>query len=571
MDAEPTLQRRGWSRRHSDVHPALLAIKWLVPMWFAMFGFYLQSVGLHYATYSYVHSMMELSHEERWHNFTTLTDGDAALGPSESVNLHALDSFAALFPMLFMAFSAIRPQRTLQVWVRVMVCAGFLFAIKGLMGAVTTVPDSNGWPVCKGRLKENGLMWMKETHGLVDMFFVDFQWVFQYHTPLRYCSDMMYSGHTFVVTLFAMGCYEVLRIELAPGHVDEFDAIKKALALSLLSFCAILEQALEIYFVLRSRFHYTSDVIVALLLVFLFYTNASIAIFAKQWELKGPFLFIDPILDLLGVLGIRDDSGLHDKSGVVGKTMSEKDFRSKHVMVSRGDIFTPPCCVPCCCYAGRAHVYSDKQIYEIALSSRLDDNEDNDVNLHELVNELNLMEGISLRDVKLLLGIGRDAEPEMTATDSLVIGEHITPAMAKRSLITPDLEGGQTLCGFLTGTPQGKWTPLHFAALTGGDQGNLNPKHMQHLHATDEQSRTPLHIAAFYNQVNIAKELLKAGASFDARMCNGRTPLHLAAKSGGAKVAEELLRAHADPEVVDEEGNAAADLTQNKPGSAPPR
>merc|ERR1712048_1291789 len=92
-----------------------------------------------------------------------------------------------------------------------MTCAGLLFVTKGVLGAITIVPDSSGWNVSKDRLKSTGTAWMRSEHSIYDMFIIDFIWVYTYHTPLRYCADMMFSGHTFVVTLFALGAYEITR------------------------------------------------------------------------------------------------------------------------------------------------------------------------------------------------------------------------------------------------------------------------------------------------------------------------------------------------------------------------
>jgi len=43
------------------------------------------------------------------------------------------------------------------------------------------------------------------------------------------------------------------------------------------------EQIVEVYFVLLNRFHYTMDVVMAILFTFLFFTNGAIAEFTKKW------------------------------------------------------------------------------------------------------------------------------------------------------------------------------------------------------------------------------------------------------------------------------------------------
>lgn len=473
QEGSPTVPRL-WTRRNCQEHDprGLKIVKWAGPMFFAGFGFYLQSVGLHYATYSYVHRMMNLTADERKSpTYATLRDPvEDFMGNAEKIDLGMIDSVAALFPMLFCIVAIIFRKQSLQIWTKVMICAGFLFMFKGLIGAVTTVPDSNGWETCKGRLKQPGMDWMTQTHSFPEFFTLDFQWVPVHHAPLRYCSDMMYSGHTFVVTLFALGSYELLRIMEGPlseglmdqvlrGKWNELEAIQtgptilghclvrkgtlfkiirplgeklfpeiesnpnfnfhlkrrillfKAVSLTLLSVFAIGEQITEIYFVLKSHFHYTMDIIMALLVTFLFFTNGAIAIFSKQWELKGPGPFLSAIglkLDCLpGPIKtfVQTHFIMVESEAKVWDDW-KKEWRTKGVWVSRGDIFTPPCCVPCCCFAGRAHMYDDDGIVEIALASRMDnsptiDHHQNDVDVKFLKGEMNLGEGVSLDEFRL--------------------------------------------------------------------------------------------------------------------------------------------------------------------------
>lgn len=343
-------------------------LRWVCPATFAAFGFYLQSVFLHYATYSYVHRMLELTPGQREQaKYARLPDPLAGNIAEENIKMPVLDAIALIFPVLFLACSLLVPSRTLQVWTKVMVCAGFLFTIKGLLGAMTTVPDSSGWDICVTRLKDEGIAWMSDTHSLWDMFVLDFHWVPVHHAPLRYCSDMMYSGHTFVVTLFALGSYESLRIVLeahnrqikALGNryfhdsrdwdPESFVTTVKIACLACLALLAIGEQTVEIYCVLKSRFHYSMDIAMAVLVTFLFYTNSVVAIFAKQWEFRGFHLF----------------GGPREKFTPNPIEPSGRRFRDKEMWVSAGDVYVPICCVPFCLLQGRGHLYTDNGLVRI--------------------------------------------------------------------------------------------------------------------------------------------------------------------------------------------------------------
>jgi len=404
-------------------------VKWVAPMSFGAFGFYMQSVLLHYATYNYVHrheKMKEYIIPEKWEEYTrkyeTVPDPLAdAVGPQKVVKLKVLDLVAAFFPGAFVSGTMFLQLlgccgvgkkehsslniggQSLQVWTKVFICSGILFIIKGALDAMTTVPDSSGWEVCKDRLTRNGtddegLKYMKEEHTLRDMFTLDYHWLSTYHHPLRYCSDMMYSGHTFIVTLFALGCYEMLRVVISVREkpldkgsqgrvpVKRWHIIIKSLFLTTLAIVAVGEQGVEVYFVLLSRFHYSMDVFVALLVTFLLYTNGAIAVFAKQWELRGPYFFIG-------------------KWPPTPPTRDSPDeWKTKEVWGTRGDIYLPICCFPFCCLAGRQHIYSDTDMLNIV---RAVCDEKDRKNIEE---ELNLNEGMSAGEFEALVQFRHDLE-----------------------------------------------------------------------------------------------------------------------------------------------------------------
>ena len=48
------------------------------------------------------------------------------------------------------------------------------------------------------------------------------------------------------------------------------------------------------------------------------------------------------------------------------------------------------------------------------------------------------------------------------------------------------------------------------------------------VNAKDKMGRTPLHWASWYNRIEIAELLIKAGADVNAKNNEGMTPLHLA-------------------------------------------
>jgi len=226
---------------------------------------------------------------------------------------------------------------------------------------------------------------------------------------------------------------------------------------------AILQQTGEIYYVLLSRFHYTSDVIVALMFTFLFYTNGAISIFAKQWALRDfHFLFAGRLLptfyfdkgtgaknwnldgfpyleDATDTITIppccmfssagplenppypkartchrcKDSNGkplinkeLAKNCRGCGRTLEDSGLEAKateHTWISRGDIFVPFCCVPCCCLAGREHIYSDQGIDGFRMLINCDKDPTNDFG-DNVVEQMHMHEGISERDMQRMRG-----------------------------------------------------------------------------------------------------------------------------------------------------------------------
>merc|ERR1719382_1033592 len=144
----------------------------------------------------------------------------------------------------------------------------------------------------------------------------------------------------------------------------------KMLALCFICLASISEQAVEIYAVERSHFHYSMDVYVAVVITFLMYTNGAISLFAKQWAIWGFRVFVPKRLT-------KDEDEDDDIPGEeVWKTVWHHGSNKMTLSTdpvdedwtkfnSRGDIFIPICCVPFCTLAGREHLYSDENVKAI--------------------------------------------------------------------------------------------------------------------------------------------------------------------------------------------------------------
>jgi len=166
---------------------------------------------------------------------------------------------------------------------------------------------------------------------------------------------------------------------------------------------AIGEQMIEIYCVLLSRFHYSMDVVMALVVTFLLYTNGAVAVFAKQWELRGWRLLVPQFLTTLFPSCQIFQSAHYPKviheDGVSTKEPSHDEWLSTEMWSTRGDIYVPFCCFPFCCLAGRQHIYSDNDMRSIGyMLSTIVDNPCK-MDFEEMQGEWNLGEGVSGEDL----------------------------------------------------------------------------------------------------------------------------------------------------------------------------
>jgi len=272
--------------------PKKFMVIWAVPFFLAACGFFLQNFQLRIGTYHYVHKMLQYdlvrTQSMQASNYTEpipLTIGQtplnvsfgslddpmtSALGPYQKVNISVLDMLAALFPFFFVVF-AIAMDKPF-VMTRVMLCFCVLAVGKGFFAWITIVPDSNGWQACKARLAPGSysVEWYAKERSVLEILLMD--------PRSRLCADMMWSGHTYFVTVFALGLHEAVR-----RGMKATIAWHRILAESLVATAAILQQTVEIYFVLKSRFHYTSDVVMAIFVTYLLYTNSTIAVVAAWW------------------------------------------------------------------------------------------------------------------------------------------------------------------------------------------------------------------------------------------------------------------------------------------------
>jgi len=279
-------------------------LKWILPACILTLCGIICMWCLHIATFYYVQQMdsMEQSYivnanasVHEYHlspglyptniSFGSLEDPlEAALG-WKSLPIAFLDMLAAILPASWFVLTILSGE--LQMWTHVIMCNCLLALGKGLFGVLTIVPDSIGWQECKARLGPESLEYLRSEGGKVfvnwDLLVTEFIGPKRNRlgSGMRFCADMVYSGHTYVTFLYALALIDIVRWYT---YRSQWASSTRAFVVWMLVAFVALEQATEIYCVLLNRFHYTLDIVLAIVMTVLVYGNSTVAIAARNWS-----------------------------------------------------------------------------------------------------------------------------------------------------------------------------------------------------------------------------------------------------------------------------------------------
>jgi len=274
------------------------------------------------------------------------------------VNIQILDYVAAFFPFIWGLLVLFR--RDLQCWSKLLLCNSLLAIGKGTFGSVTVVPDSIGWSQCKARLGPDALHFFRHevpSPAESGMFatvtsLLSAEMFGPHHNRIgagmRFCGDMIYSGHTFFTCLYILGVLQIVR-EMVKDHPELRPRTGTIIMWSMYAIC-IAEQCLEFALVIHNRFHYTLDVVMAIVMTLLVFTSSPVCIAAKWWASDKQHA--KPAKE-----AVKD----FDRFEKLAKEAKEHGFIliPAEEMRSEADIWLPVFCVPFCCLHGRHHLVSD--------------------------------------------------------------------------------------------------------------------------------------------------------------------------------------------------------------------
>jgi len=100
------------------------------------------------------------------------------------------------------------------------------------LGVATIVPDGSGWDICQKRLGDETVAFLRDEipnpfvkgYGATAWAHLKNELTGPHHDVLgsgmRYCADMVYSGHTYFTCLYALGLLELVRCQLVKRGVS---------------------------------------------------------------------------------------------------------------------------------------------------------------------------------------------------------------------------------------------------------------------------------------------------------------------------------------------------------------
>jgi len=172
------------------------------------------------------------------------------------------------------------------LWNKTFLIASIMAVLKGTFDAVTVLPDSIGWDSCQERLGKTGLAQMRALAWMADFWDTLFtaltlEVVGINGQRVRYCADMMISGHTYFATLFSMSAFS--QVNYATHLIPRKNYINRIVRYTVLVVCFSCV-IVEVCLVAAARFHYTVDMLAAIVMVLFLWDSSTVEQIAADWS-----------------------------------------------------------------------------------------------------------------------------------------------------------------------------------------------------------------------------------------------------------------------------------------------
>lgn len=274
------------------------SIYWLFPPFIFFICFSFQSFCLHIATKEYIDYMInirELFNQTKIDNNIEkqITEGQLydvfgylvgkyTNGSNINIPLIILDLLGIFSLFIFSSLIIIMiyfDYDVIGIYNKTFIIASIMATSKGIIDMITIIPDSNGWDVCQKRLGDHPIKYLNSidfsNHFFMSLFhMIKFEIFGLDHHRIRYCADMMISGHTYFVVLFLIASYKIVSIVID----------KRSYQMILIKLVVMMFIIVEIITISLERFHYTVDIVMAIMLVILLWDSKTVDMIAYNWS-----------------------------------------------------------------------------------------------------------------------------------------------------------------------------------------------------------------------------------------------------------------------------------------------
>lgn len=274
------------------------SLYWFYPLFIFFICFSIQSFCLHIATKEYIDYMSNIkelfnqtkidTNIEKQITKGQLYDvfgyliGKYTNGSNFNIPLIILD-LLGVFPLVIFSSLIIVivyfDYDVIGIYNKTFIIASIMAVSKGVIDMITIIPDSNGWNTCKKRLGDQPINYLNSidfsNHFFISLFnMIRFEIFGLDHHRIRYCADMLISGHTYFVVLFSIASYKI-----ASMIVD-----KRSYHIILMKIAVLTFIIVEMIAISLERFHYTIDIVIAIMLVLLLWDSNTIEMLAYNWS-----------------------------------------------------------------------------------------------------------------------------------------------------------------------------------------------------------------------------------------------------------------------------------------------
>jgi len=220
-----------------------------------------------------------------------------------SLPIEAMDVIAfvpgMMYVSLFILFLILGHDVHIDVFTKTCFVGAAMAFSKGILDNITVMPDSSGWKNCQNRLKEQGVEMLRNStdfafwHNLLptgdDLAHGIMREILGFKTEsgtihARYCADMLVSGHTYIATVCSLGVFKMVSSYLSAYKIGKGKGNWKWYIVKYLTglLCVVCVCA-DVASIAATKFHYTVDIIVALVMVVLLWDSAHLETAVSIW------------------------------------------------------------------------------------------------------------------------------------------------------------------------------------------------------------------------------------------------------------------------------------------------